>query len=182
MKKKQYYNFTLILDGVDINTPNLEDILFEAGCDDAFLSSRNDTIYLEFDREAENLEDAVLSAIHDIENCPLKPTVIHVTPETHVPLAEIASRLNTNRQIVSLWISGKRRKNTNFPKPIMYLSSKSTLWKWSAVVKWLFDQELIDDIAAVEQAEFLDHLNASLEERDIKVRQYRNRLLKKLAA
>lgn len=40
------YQFTLVLDGVDENTTNLDDILFEAGCDDALINYKTGTVYL----------------------------------------------------------------------------------------------------------------------------------------
>jgi hypothetical protein len=44
------YNFTLILSESSQQIDNLEDLLFEAGCDDATLSFSNGITYLEFDR------------------------------------------------------------------------------------------------------------------------------------
>ena len=57
------YHFTVIVRDAFDSLDNLEDQFFEAGCDDALLCSYNDTIYLEFDREATNAQTAITSAI-----------------------------------------------------------------------------------------------------------------------
>lgn len=62
------YNFTLILSESSQNIENLEDLLFDAGCDDATLSMSNGITYLEFDREAEKFSTAINSAINQVES------------------------------------------------------------------------------------------------------------------
>lgn len=62
------YNFTLILSESSQQIDNLEDLLFEAGCDDATLSMSNGVTYLEFDREAEQFSLAFNSAIKQVES------------------------------------------------------------------------------------------------------------------
>jgi hypothetical protein len=175
---KSIMKFTLILKNVDDGTHNLEDSLYEAGCDDALINFRSGTVYLEFDREALSLEDAVISAIKDVSSSSIGAEVSSVAPENLVTEAEIAKRLNSNRQSVSLWIKGKRRKS--FPSPAMRLSEKSPLWKWSEVVVWLYENKIIKDFSIVENAKFIANINAALEERDKKTRTIRHNLLAKL--
>jgi len=69
------YNFTLILSDSSQQIDNLEDLLFEAGCDDATLSFSNDITYLEFDRavpfddkNSDRLSTALNSAIKQVES------------------------------------------------------------------------------------------------------------------
>jgi len=61
------YEFVLTLAGSDELTAELADTLFEAGCDDATLHSEGPVLYLDFDREAESLGDAIGSAVKDVE-------------------------------------------------------------------------------------------------------------------
>ena len=68
---RKTYTFTLTLKGADELTVEIADALYEAGCDDAFLHSRGETLYLEFDREAASLENAVASAKADVERAGL---------------------------------------------------------------------------------------------------------------
>lgn len=69
------YNFTLILSESSQQIDNLEDLLFEAGCDDATLSLSNGITYLEFDRAApfhyrdgDQFSTALNSAIKQVES------------------------------------------------------------------------------------------------------------------
>ncbi len=69
------YKFTLELRGVDEHIPDLEDKLYEANCDDALINFRNGIVSLDFDREALNMEDAIASAIKDVESSSLNVSV-----------------------------------------------------------------------------------------------------------
>jgi hypothetical protein len=64
------HSFTVSFSGLDYDTPNIniEDLFYEAGCDDALLHSIGGKMYLAFDREALSYEQAVTSAIKDIES------------------------------------------------------------------------------------------------------------------
>jgi predicted transcriptional regulator len=178
MKKIQKsYQFILVLKNVDENTPNLEDSLYEAGCDDALINFRNGTVYLDFDRKAASLEEAVMSAIKNVESSSVKAIVANVAPEDLVTESEVAKRLDVKRQAVSLWIKGARRKS--FPRPVMRLSDKSPFWKWTEVVEWLYANKLIHEEEEVVNAFFLETMNAVLEERDENIRKSRQGLLKK---
>jgi hypothetical protein len=63
---KQCYSFTLIPSGIDNVTAEIENRLYDAGCGDATLGIREGTAYLAFDRGADSLADAILSAIADV--------------------------------------------------------------------------------------------------------------------
>lgn len=60
------YSFTIVLDTWDTITNELEDKLYEAGCDDALLYFVGNTSRLDFDRKAESLDDAIKSAIKNV--------------------------------------------------------------------------------------------------------------------
>jgi predicted DNA-binding transcriptional regulator AlpA len=179
MKAKKIFEFTLILKNVDENTSGLEDSLYDAGCNDALIHFRNGAVYLNFDREAVSLEEAVISAIKDVQSARVNAEVASVAPENLVTESEIAKRLNKSRQTVSLWIKGNRRKS--FPHPIMRLAEKSSLWSWSEVVLWLYDYKIIDDKEWVDKAAFFSNINGALEERDKKTREIRHGLLERIA-
>ena len=63
-------HFTLIVDGVDLQHESVVDSLFDVGCDDALVGSTDDVQFIDFDREATRLDDAVLSAMEDVEQVP----------------------------------------------------------------------------------------------------------------
>ena len=94
MKPLQTHEFTLVLSGVDDNTPELEDKLFEAGCDDVLVNFRNGTVYLDFSREAASILEAVISAIHQTENSRAGVKITSALPDDLVNETDIAKRLN----------------------------------------------------------------------------------------
>lgn len=175
MNKIQIYQFTLVLKNVNENTNGLEDSLFENGCDDALIHFKNGAVYLEFNREATSLEEAVVSAIKDVQSSSISAEVASVAPENLVTESEIAKRLKISRQTVSLWIKGERRKL--FPYPVMRLAEKSSLWKWTDVCLWLYKNQIIRDRELIENALFFANMNAALEERDSKASEIRHHLL-----
>lgn len=61
------HEFTLVLAGVDVLTPEMGDALFGAGCDDCTPGSWGGKVYVHFDREAASLGDAIGSAVKDVE-------------------------------------------------------------------------------------------------------------------
>jgi hypothetical protein len=178
MKPVKTFRFTLILKNVDENTSLLEDSLYAANCDDALINFRGGAVYMDFDREAPSLEEAVISAIKNVKSASIEAEIASVAPENLVTESEIAKRLNKSRQIISLWIRGNRRKS--FPHPVMRLSEKSPLWNWSEVTKWLYDNNIITDNELVENALFFANINAALEECDKKTRDFRHSLLEKI--
>ena len=174
------FNFTLILSNVDENTPTLEDSLFEAGCDDALIHFRNGAVYLDFDRQAPSIDDAIISAIKHVESASLGIKVIGIGPDDYVNESEMAKRLRIKRQLVSLWVKGERRVKIPFPKPVMKISERSPLWRWYEVLQWLHQQSQIQDLQMIETAKFIENINAVLLERDQDVRDYRQKILAQL--
>ena len=61
------HDFTLIIEGRDIHNDEVFDALYEAGCDDALFRSKDGTQYMDFTREAATLDEAISSAVRDIE-------------------------------------------------------------------------------------------------------------------
>ena len=170
------YEFTLVLDGVDDKTAGLEDHVYEAGCDDSLINFRNGTVYLDFTREANSLNEAVLSAIKQIESMEINAKVISIAPENLVSESDIAKRLNLKKQAISLWVKGLRRKKVSFPKPVMKLSEASPLWRWHEVVEWSLNNQILTEKEVLDEAIFIENLNLVLEERIAPARSLRNNL------
>lgn len=78
------YEFNVILIDVSEATDEHADALFEAGCDDGTLVSRNDQAWIHFDREASSLEDAIRTAVAQVQSAGL--TAAKVEMEI-IPLA-----------------------------------------------------------------------------------------------
>jgi hypothetical protein len=132
---KQEYEFTLILSGVSELTREVLDALYESGCDDALIGMRDGTAYAEFCREADSFQQAVLSAIRDVEAAGLGIRVEHVEPDELVTMSEIARRLRITREGVRKRVAGLRGPG-GFPPPAGSLTQRSPLWHWTDVVRW----------------------------------------------
>jgi len=74
------HDFALIVGGVPELTNDIEDALFNAGCDDATLSIRDGRLFMEFSRSSVSIKDAISSAIHDVEAAAIGAEVVRVDP------------------------------------------------------------------------------------------------------
>ncbi len=135
------YHFTIVVRDANSDLANLEDLFFEAGCEDALLCQYNGTVYLEFDREAESAVQAIKSALDSIRTLGFKDLIVE--EQGFSTLAEMAERSGISRQALSLYAQNKRG-NGKFPKPMYGLASKSAMYLWSEVATWLFNQGKLD--------------------------------------
>ena len=158
--KKEVHTFALLLVNEHELTTELEDALFEAGCDDGMLFSKNQVVYIEFDRDADSLEEAIVSAINNVESAGFQ--VARVEPSDLVTSAEISRRANRSRQSVAQIIKGKRGKG-GFPIPVAGVTSKTSVWSWAEVSNWLLKEEKIDDLFLIKKAEVIRDVNETLE-------------------
>lgn len=60
------YEFSLILSQAEV-TDEDADKLYESGCEDASILTREDVTRIQFDRQAANLDEALASAIQSVE-------------------------------------------------------------------------------------------------------------------
>ncbi|MDE0418135.1 MAG: hypothetical protein OXI95_14535 [bacterium] len=134
MDERSTYQFTLIVDGPDLQDQSFIDLLFEAGCDDATVGVSDGVQYVDFDREAGALDDAILSAVDDLET--LKGVeVVRIADAGLASLADVAARVGRTRESVRLLVSGDRGPG-GFPKPVTDPRSRYRLWRWSEVAHW----------------------------------------------
>lgn len=160
------YEFSLVLKNISINTPDLEDKLFESGCDDSLICAYGETVYLEFDRESDSFESAVLSAISDVESSGLGALVKSVDAGDYVGISDIAALSSSSKQAIALLKDGKRGPG-QFPNPVQRLTGKQPLWRWGEVAKWLYENDRADSELAI-NAEVIEDLNIALELREPK--------------
>lgn len=130
------YSFSLVLQGASELTPEIADALYEAGCDDALVGSRDGVLFAEFDREAPSSAKAIISAIRQVESAGVGLIVMRVEPDELVSSAEIADRAGLNRETIRLYAMGRRGPG-NFPPPVARLRSRSPLYRWTDVAPWL---------------------------------------------
>ena len=153
------YQFTLIVDGPDLQDQPFMDLLFEAGCDDATVGVSDGVQYVDFDREAGALDDAILSAVDDLETLE-GVEVVRIADAGLASLADVAARVGRTRESVRLLVSGRRGPG-GFPRPVTDPRSRYRLWRWSEVAQWF--NAYRDGIAPVADHECTAMYNAALE-------------------
>ena len=159
------YQFTLKfkLSNSKQNPADYEDTLFDAGCDDALIGTGIDgRIALDFSREAENAEDAVLSALAAVYQAIPDAKFIEATPDL-VGLSDIATLLKISRQAMRKVMLVN---SDIFPLPVH--EGKQILWHMSKIVAFLKSTaryELPSEIAEV--AEVNRTLNTVIQTEDI---------------
>lgn len=153
------HDFVLILSGVAELTTEVENALFEAGCDDATLSVQYGRLCLEFSRTAPSLMDAVLSAIRDVRRA--GQDVLRVDECDLVTQADIARRTDRSRQVISQYVAGVRGPG-GFPPPACHIVDGAPLWQWCAVSFWLWQNGMIKP-EELREAEVIAAVNNVLE-------------------
>lgn len=128
------HQFTLIVEGLDLQADHRVDALYEAGCDDALVGIADGVQYLDFDREASSLEGAILSAVVDVERLD-DVQVVRLADAGLISMADIAARTGRTRESVRLLIAGERGPG-GFPSPATDPRSRYRLWRWSEVERW----------------------------------------------
>ena len=129
------WDFTLIIEGPDIQGDDILDALFEAGCDDSLVGSTNGVQYMDFDREAPTLADAVLSAVSAVESVP-GVQVVRLDDADLISISEIAERTGRTRESVRLLVAGERGPG-GFPSPVSDVQRPNRLWRWTEVDRWM---------------------------------------------
>ena len=161
------HHFTLIVDGPDLQDDMLIDAVFEAGCGDAAIGRIDGIQYVDFDREASSLDEAILSAVADLERID-GVDVVRIADAGLVSMADIAVRVGHTREGVRLLITGARGPG-GFPPPVTDPRSRYRLWRWSDVAHWCTNH-LGEDLVN-QSDEVLAAFNAGLE-----LRHHRRRL------
>ena len=65
MKRKKIYGFSVVLNVPTLSAEECE-ALYEAGCDDGTIVTRNRVTFIAFDRKAASLEQAIRSAAANV--------------------------------------------------------------------------------------------------------------------
>lgn len=126
------YEFTLIIEGLDLDDDAQGDALFER-CGDATFGEVDRVGYGDFHQDAESLGEAVLAAIAAVESVP-GLRIVHVEPDTLVTAAEIAERLEHSKEYIRLLAKGER--GSGFPASVSHVRGRNRLWRWADVAAW----------------------------------------------
>lgn len=160
--RKETFSFTLVLAGVTEVTEDLENALFEAGCDDALLGMRDGVLFLDFDREGPSWAEAILSAIADVQRSDGNAWVARIEPDDLVTASEIARRLQRSRESIRQLAQGERGPG-RFPPPVANLTRRSPIWRWAEVAHWFGENYAESDRALIEKAMLIASLNSAIE-------------------
>jgi hypothetical protein len=155
--KMKMYEFCMVASGLDPEADDFEIRFFKAGCDDATVSFQKGHILVDFTREAESLEDAIASAVTQVNKAGAK--VLRVEPDPLVSLSDMAARAGVTRAAMSHYFKGTRAKD--FPAPVAKVTSESPLWDWATVARWMFRNNKLDREAAIE-AEIIRQANEAI--------------------
>jgi hypothetical protein len=162
------WTFRLTLAGIALTEEEL-DALFEAGCDDATFSlERDGTVLGFFDRDADTQEDAVLSAIDNVESADIGARVLRVTQDDDwITASEIAERVGRTRQSIGLLVRGDRGPG-GFPAAVVRHGSRNPLWSWAEVEAWFerYEPAAVQNRGSKLSADFLAELNDRLDLRE----------------
>lgn len=141
----------------------LADAIYQAGCDDSTVMSKGNTIIIEFDREAQSYEGAVVSAIQDLNKVE-GLTVKSVDAGQYVGLSDAAELSELTRSALSKFAKGDRGDGS-FPSPYLRVASKTPLYDWSEIALWLEERGLVEQGIA-KNARVTSHINMALKLRD----------------
>ena len=140
------YDFTLRFAlGRDDTDPELcvEKLLAE-GCSDALIGlGLQGRIALDFTREASSADEAILSALSDVQRAIPDASLVEATPDL-VGLTDIANLLGFSRQYMRKLAV---RKGSGFPPPVH--EGKSAIWHLATVLSWFSDSKIREFDAAL---------------------------------
>ena len=129
------WRFSLIIEGPDLDDDDLLDALFEAGCDDALFGGSNGVQCADFHREAERIEDAVLSAIGDVEQVE-GVRVVGLVDQELVTLEQIMERTGRPPAELRMLANGESGADA-FPAACDDPRRAERVWRWREIADWL---------------------------------------------
>lgn len=164
-RRNREYEFTLYVEGVDVNDPDNFEVLGEATNDDVSAGFQHGEHQLSFTRTAPSFPDAVREAMEQVEGALAALRVVRIEPEDLVTASDIANRTGRTRQSISLLIKGWRGPG-NFPRSVGGVTTGSRFWRWSEVLAWFADYTGEVPAEDIFIAEFTAMLNGRLQERE----------------
>jgi hypothetical protein len=153
------FQFTLIVAGPDLQSDDMMNAIFDAGCDDALVGSVDGIQYLDFDRESDSLGSAILSAIADVESV-ADTEVVRIADAGLVSMASIAAQTGRTRESVRLLVAGERGPG-GFPPPVTDPRNRYRLWRSTDVDSWFACE--YDALPHTLDTQLLAAINAGLE-------------------
>lgn len=122
-------SFTVVLDRLAADEDY--DRIYEAGLDDTTPETRDGALLLRVDRDAENLDAAIVSVVADVQRAGFEVTAVEA--DDLVSLKTVAARLDRSYEGVRLLAAGKRGPG-GFPAALS--GDGWSLYSWAAVADW----------------------------------------------
>lgn len=144
------YEFTIIASGLDETADDFESRFYDNGCDDATVSFQKGNILVDFAREANNLEEAISSALSDVRETGAK--VERVEPDPLVSLSDIATRSGLTRAALHNYATQKRGEG--FPPASARVTTSTPLWQWADVAAWLVSRGQLETSVQIDAKVF----------------------------
>ena len=160
------FEFSIIASGLDPEAEGFADRFFEAGCDDATISFHKGHIILDFARNAASIDVAIASAVDCVKNAGAH--VDRVEPDPLVSLSDIAARTGLSRAAITQYAKGQRSED--FPAPVARVTSDTSLYDWSQVATWFYQQKKLSRDQAIE-ATAVTIANEAIRAGDTKLRE-----------
>ena len=133
------YDFTLkyALGQQDADPESFIESLMNEGCDDALIGIGSPgRIALDFTREANSADEAVLSALADVKRAIPDAEFIEAAPD-FVGVPDIAKLLDVSRQAIGKLID----KYEPFVPPPMYSGVRS-IWHLETILQWMIERKI----------------------------------------
>lgn len=165
------WDFSLILSGIDADEDNGFDTLWRACADEPLIGTYDGVSEALFSREADTVEDAVLSAIADVERIG-GVHVVGLRDESFWTLADIAERSGRSPEELSETIA---RADSAFPSHLSDPDETDPLWRAQDVIDWFreHDGERLSHPAAAVFTALSDTLHARSSCRELDQEQQR---------
>ena len=119
-----------------LEVEKIEERLFEAGCDDAIIGfGQKGRIALNFTREAESAEVAILSALRNVKAALPHANLVEAAPDL-VGVSDMAGVLGFSRQNMRKLI---QTHSASFPLPLH--EGASSIWHLADVLAWFSEKQ-----------------------------------------
>lgn len=157
------YFFRFVLEGRVLDDEVVR-ALVAGGCADGFFGRGEGVQIVDFNREAQSFEEAVASALRDVETAVDELHVVRIEPDELVTAAAIAERTGRTRQSVAQLIAGQRGPG-HFPAPVTTADGHARIWHWPDVAAWLASWNDADQSVEQRDSHYIAALNGALQAR-----------------
>lgn len=145
---------------------SVADALYGGACDDASVGAIDEAMYIEFERDAESLESAILQAVKDVESTQGVNLVVSSVEGDLVSLGEAAELIGLSKSTLTKYKKGAFGGG-HFPAPARKVTKKDPVWRLWDIAEWLYAKGKASE-NVVSTAKTVSLINNALEARKYK--------------